>query len=152
MDLHLEFVIIALIQGSLHVHIQWKRGLKEKCSGTCQSPEPRARMRDVLHGWCTPRAWLQKVLLKVFPPRTHCEFQSPKDSKFWLVLHRRPCEINWTISKNYWWCNKYTSSLFFSGVHLSLTLVDVTRKSARSAYAAVRALGVFSDYPKNYIL
>lgn len=35
--------------------------------------------------------------------------------------------INWEISKNYWWCNKYPNSLFLSGVHVSLTLVSVSK-------------------------
>lgn len=50
MDVHLHCVNLGLIQGGFHVHIDWKRGLQEKYPGTCQPPEPRARMRDVLHG------------------------------------------------------------------------------------------------------
>lgn len=50
MDVHLEYVAIALIQGGFRVHIELKRGLQEKYSGTCQPPDLRARMTDVLHG------------------------------------------------------------------------------------------------------
>lgn len=93
-------------------------------------------------------------LLKVLFPRIHCELQSPKDSKFWLVLHQRPCEkIGRSPRTNggATMCNEYMNLLFCSGDHASLTLADVTKKSVRSACAIVGALGMFSYCPKIYI-
>lgn len=40
---------------------------------------------------------------------------------------------------------------FSSGIHVSLSLVDVTKKSPISAYTVLKASQMFSDYPKNGI-
>jgi len=48
-------------------------------------------------------------------------------------------------------CKKQMNLLFSSVVHISLTLVDVSKNSARSSNAVVRALGLFSGCPKNYM-
>lgn len=88
MDVHLECVAIALIQGGFRVHIELKRGLQEKYSRTCQPPDLRARMMDVLCGWGAAGASYRRVSSRFYLLELFMSLSPPKDSKFWLVLHK----------------------------------------------------------------
>lgn len=122
MDVHPEFVFPALIQVSLiHVHLQWRRGLKTGYTGTCQTLDPR--MKDVLCWRCAHGTWLQKGLLKVLPPRAH-HAKTVSSVLFCIEDHMKLCNLQELTVVKHHSINVLTH---YSFVHASLTLVGVIK-------------------------